>query len=74
MVSAADLITMTYHGYWVEIVAGYLLLATLYYLFRCATTDPGFFLRLPPESTYKWHSIALETVHEGKNVQLRYCC
>lgn len=56
------------------IVCGCLLLLTLYFLFRASTTDPGIFLRLPPEGGYKWHAISQEVMAgQGKAVQLRYC-
>lgn len=70
-VSYIDLIPS---GYWVLIVCGSLLLLTLYFLFRASTTDPGIFLRLPPEAGYKWHAISQEVMAgQGKAVQLRYC-
>ena len=49
-VSYIDLIPS---GFWVLIVCGVLLLLTLYFLARASTTDPGIFLRLPPEGGYK---------------------
>lgn len=71
--SCVDLIDLASDGWWVLIVACCLLFLTLYYLIRASTTDPGIFLRLPPEPAYKWHAIAQEHMVDGKNVQLRYC-
>ena len=61
------------HGWWIILVACVLLLLTLYYLVRVSTSDPGIFLRLPPEPQYRWHAISQEINLDGRVVQLRYC-
>ena len=71
--SAVSFIDLVDSGWWVLLVSCVLLVVTLYFLVRASTSDPGIFLRLPPEPTYKWHAISQELSIDGRNVQLRYC-
>jgi len=71
--SAVSFIDLIGSGWWVLVVSCVLLVLTLYFLTRASTSDPGIFLRLPPEPTYKWHAISQELNVDGRNVQLRYC-
>ena len=71
--SAISFIDLIDSGWWVLVVSCVLLVLTLYFLTRVSTSDPGIFLRLPPEPTYKWHAISQELNVDGRNVQLRYC-
>ena len=73
VVSGVSFIDLLDRGWWVLLLTCLLLVLAVYFLARASTTDPGIFLRLPPENTYKWHAISQEIVSAGKTTQLRYC-
>lgn len=71
--TAPDYMSQFDQGWIVLLLFLLFFITTLIFLLDTSTRDPGIFLRLPPDPTFKWHPITQDVILNGRHTMLKYC-